>query len=378
MTSSYTLHRPFLLALLVLGWWLSVSQAARFDHQSYTVGYPGVSTSWATGVLALVTFTVFWFVFVYKAWAAIQDGKTAITPGAAVGFCFIPVFGIFWLFRAFAGYPREFNAYAERNGITGAELRRAPFLAFTIFWILYALPLGTGILFVFPVFLVLFWKVAGAMSDAITAARKETPPAGAPRADRTLTIAAALAAFGLAVVHLLSLSDPYVSSAYLFSPLDPALGPPTTLFLVLLAFGFLASRGRAGRRAHLAGLSCVLFLYWLTLKQIGLDPGWMEIGVESRSGYPSSTVHLLGEAAFWIFAGLWLFATPLFKPLAAVFAIPGALAALLLVALAGHRLVDERWNTELPLAGIGDTAKMLGMFAISTAFVAIAVRPGDS
>jgi hypothetical protein len=57
------------------------------------------------------------FMLIYKAWAAIQDGCARTSPGAAVGFMFIPFFNIYWLFVAIGGWGKEFNAFAERQGI---------------------------------------------------------------------------------------------------------------------------------------------------------------------------------------------------------------------------------------------------------------------
>jgi hypothetical protein len=61
-------------------------------------------------------------VFLYKMWSAINDGVTRPTPGAAIGFLFIPFFSIYWIFIAWPGYATAYNAYLQRHGIRAAPL----------------------------------------------------------------------------------------------------------------------------------------------------------------------------------------------------------------------------------------------------------------
>lgn len=56
-------------------------------------------------------------VFLYKMWAAINDGVTRPSPGAAVGCLFIPLFSLYWIFIVWPGYATAYNAYARRHGI---------------------------------------------------------------------------------------------------------------------------------------------------------------------------------------------------------------------------------------------------------------------
>jgi hypothetical protein len=61
-------------------------------------------------------------VFLYKMWSAINDGVTRPTPGAAIGYLFIPFFSIYWIFIAWPGYATAYNAYLQRHGIRAAPL----------------------------------------------------------------------------------------------------------------------------------------------------------------------------------------------------------------------------------------------------------------
>ena len=61
----------------------------------------------AIGHLVAIAVTVF------RIWLAIQDGPTRIQAGAAAGFLFVPVFNLFWIFIAFWGFAKNYNAWKE-------------------------------------------------------------------------------------------------------------------------------------------------------------------------------------------------------------------------------------------------------------------------
>jgi len=94
-----------------------------------------------TAVL-LIVFGLFMLVyllfFTYHLWKRIQDGKTAITPGRAVGFLFIPFFNYAWIFWVWAGYAKELNKFRERHGLPGRASKGIT-ITFTIAWLLSGL-----------------------------------------------------------------------------------------------------------------------------------------------------------------------------------------------------------------------------------------------
>jgi len=71
-------------------------------------------------VLPLISIAaaVFGLMFVYKAWALIQDGSPRTSPGQAIGFLFIPLFNLYWMFVAYWGLAQDLNKYAQERGIT--------------------------------------------------------------------------------------------------------------------------------------------------------------------------------------------------------------------------------------------------------------------
>jgi len=63
------------------------------------------------GSLVSLGAAVLGFILLYKFWQVNQDGRASTTPGKAVGFMFIPLFNIYWIFRAFPGLSLDQNRY---------------------------------------------------------------------------------------------------------------------------------------------------------------------------------------------------------------------------------------------------------------------------
>lgn len=78
----------------------------------------------------VVVHTIITLVVLYKLWDVLQDGVTTVSPGKAIGFLFIPFFNIYWIFRTWAGYPKEHNDYLDRHQLTAPKL---PGVIFTVF-----------------------------------------------------------------------------------------------------------------------------------------------------------------------------------------------------------------------------------------------------
>jgi hypothetical protein len=91
-------------------------------------------------VLAYLQFvlvhTIVTLILLYHMWSALEDGVTPITGGKAVGFLFIPVFGIYWLFRAWGSYTGEYNKYLERHRLGAPQLNNSIFMLFIVTMVL--------------------------------------------------------------------------------------------------------------------------------------------------------------------------------------------------------------------------------------------------
>lgn len=71
---------------------------------------------------ALFSLIVF-CVFIHRIWKAIQDGHAGTSPNKAVGFFFIPVFHLYWVFQMFWGFAKDYNSFIYRHEL---NLRKLP------------------------------------------------------------------------------------------------------------------------------------------------------------------------------------------------------------------------------------------------------------
>jgi len=84
-------------------------------------------------VVAMVAGMILTLMYLYRAWAIIPADMRRTTPGKAVGFCFIPFFNYYWLFVAYAGWAKDYNAYLGKTGQTDVKpMQEALFFAYPI------------------------------------------------------------------------------------------------------------------------------------------------------------------------------------------------------------------------------------------------------
>ena len=67
--------------------------------------------------LAGIGAAVFMYILLYKCWKLIPPDIARTTPGKAVGFCFIPIFNIYWIFVAVWGLGKDMNKALQRQGV---------------------------------------------------------------------------------------------------------------------------------------------------------------------------------------------------------------------------------------------------------------------
>jgi len=65
--------------------------------------------------LSLFASAILSYVLLYKFWRVVQDGYASTSAGKAVGFMFIPLFNIYWMFRAYWGLSKDLNQYIQRH-----------------------------------------------------------------------------------------------------------------------------------------------------------------------------------------------------------------------------------------------------------------------
>ena len=90
---------------------------------------------WAAAVFWHIGEFILLCAFTHRLWKRLQDGETEITPGKAVGFIFIPFFGLYWFFQVWAGYATALNNFFERHDIP-LRASKGITVTFTITWLL--------------------------------------------------------------------------------------------------------------------------------------------------------------------------------------------------------------------------------------------------
>lgn len=110
-------------------------------------------------IAAFLVGVVAFFMMIYQLWNAIQDGNPRTTPGKAVGFMFIPIFGVYWIFQAIWGLAKDINKYIREKNIPVKEVPTGVSLAASIMMLLSNFPLFEGYLAMalFVVLLTDFW-----------------------------------------------------------------------------------------------------------------------------------------------------------------------------------------------------------------------------
>jgi type II secretory pathway pseudopilin PulG len=176
MSKSFFLGSYFgLIALLAsiggaAGWAVHLSQSGDESASAIVAGLA------ALAFLFLVVFDIILYcLLIYKMWSAIQDGHARTTPGRAVGFLFIPFYGLYWIFVVFRGFALDYNALIERHHLNLPRLPAGLFTAFAVLNVITGIPY-LGCLTALPL-LIIFPILASKTCDAVNALPTLTMPA---------------------------------------------------------------------------------------------------------------------------------------------------------------------------------------------------------
>ncbi len=118
--------------LLAITWWIGMPLSIVSD----LLPRPG---NLLLGVFCLPLWTVttvFWCILLYRHWRLLQGHGARTTPGKAVGFGFIPFYGFYWWFVAYAGLATDNNRYLDEVGITSARMSRGLAIAACVLGVL--------------------------------------------------------------------------------------------------------------------------------------------------------------------------------------------------------------------------------------------------
>ena len=81
------------------------------------------------GEAAVIYGFVVLLVLYYKMWKVLPPDAARTTPGKAVGFMFIPIFNLYWMFQALWGWSKDFNRYVEQREMASPRVSEGVALA---------------------------------------------------------------------------------------------------------------------------------------------------------------------------------------------------------------------------------------------------------
>lgn len=67
--------------------------------------------------IGLIPAVVLFFILIHKGWQLVQHEGIRATPDQAVAYCGIPGWNFYWMFIAFRGLAKEFNALFDKENI---------------------------------------------------------------------------------------------------------------------------------------------------------------------------------------------------------------------------------------------------------------------
>jgi len=120
--------------LIAFGWLTYLG----FDRNSYgcELYILVLSLLISAGLQFFIVQTFYNFFIPARMWDAIRDADTGITAGRAVGFMFIPVFNLYWIFRVWGSFPTEYKSHIKRRRINAPRIFGGVFLAYPVLLLL--------------------------------------------------------------------------------------------------------------------------------------------------------------------------------------------------------------------------------------------------
>lgn len=102
--------------------------------------------SFVAFVLAFIVSNIFNYVLLYRNWKIIQFGNVRTTPSKAVGFCFIPLFNMYWIFEAFYGLSLDQQKYLKEDNIESSIIPKPLYSKIACISALVSLLIPVGII----------------------------------------------------------------------------------------------------------------------------------------------------------------------------------------------------------------------------------------
>jgi hypothetical protein len=108
---------------------------------------------WIIGGICSIIGAILGYIILHRAWKCLSYAGATVTPGSAVGFLFIPFFNLYWIFRAFAGFAKEWNLITSAYEDTrlAPKMSEGMFLTFCI-CVVSMIGAPIAVILAFPVF----------------------------------------------------------------------------------------------------------------------------------------------------------------------------------------------------------------------------------
>ncbi len=90
------------------------------------------------GALLVVIASTYFFIVLFRCWALLEGSTAKMTPERAVGFLFIPLFNIYWIFRAIKDLADAMNEFIEVNNLPVKKISVKLSLAASVAFVLNA------------------------------------------------------------------------------------------------------------------------------------------------------------------------------------------------------------------------------------------------
>jgi hypothetical protein len=141
----FLISMPIIVAFMGI---VAASSESSFDFNDVIGPVVTLAGFFIIGFALLVYITVISCILLFKAWKAIEDGHQRTTAGKAVGFLFIPLFNLYWIFQAYWGFAKDYNLYLARYQLNTGKLSEGLFLARAIVQVAGIIP---GLNYVTPI-----------------------------------------------------------------------------------------------------------------------------------------------------------------------------------------------------------------------------------
>ena len=96
---SWTLTSLLVIAVFLFGSWLKIEAGYHVSRR----GIELIRSVFTFGLLLLIPTAILYLAWLYQTWRAVPAEHRSISPGMAVGLLFVPIFNLYWMFRAGPG-----------------------------------------------------------------------------------------------------------------------------------------------------------------------------------------------------------------------------------------------------------------------------------